>query len=129
MEIKKNKKRLNVLKAKTTLKTAMYFVLKIKAPKTTTILKSIIKYLPNNELPFDFKEIKYPVLMKAFENYKYLFEAAEQEKTNIVFISFKDIFLKTTQNLKILYVINNFNSLRFALCKDLYLAKILNKIS
>jgi len=129
MEIKKNKKRLNVLKAKSTLKAAVYFVLKIKAPKKTTILKSIIKYLPNEELPFDFKEIKYPVLMKAFENSKYLFEAVEQEKTNLVFISFKDIFLKTTQTLKILYAINNFYSLRLVLCKDFYLSKILSKIS
>jgi len=125
MEIKKNKKCLNVLKSKIKLRAAVYFVLKIKGPKQETILKSSIKYLPNISIPFDFKRAKFPTSINVFKYSNELFDSAEEEKTNIILISFKDIFLRTTQDLKLLRVMNIFTFMKSFLYPEFHLFKLL----
>jgi hypothetical protein len=126
MEIKKNKKRLNVLKYRIKLKREVYFIFKIKAPKQETLLKSSIKYLPNVLIPFDFKQAKFPTSIKVFEDSNDLFDSIEEEGTNIILISFKDIFLRTTRDLKLLRAMNNFNCIKSVLYPKLHLFKLLN---
>ena len=126
MEIKKNKKRLNVLKAKIKLKKAIYFVFKIKVSKQETILKSSIKYLPDISVPFDFKKAKFPTSIRVFDSSKKIFDSIEEEKKNIILISFKNIFLRTSKDLELLRVINNFNFIKSCLYIELDLFKILS---
>jgi hypothetical protein len=125
MEIKKNKKCLNVLKSKIKLRAAVYFVLKIKGPKQETVLKSSIKYLPNISIPFDFKRAKFPTSINVFKYSNELFDSAEEEKTNIILISFKDIFLRTTHDLKLLRVMNIFMFMKSFLYPEFHLFKLL----
>ena len=125
MEIKKNKKRLNVLKLKTKLKTLIYFFLEIKLSDTETLLKSVLKY--SKIMPINLSELKFPLSIKNFEKSLDLFQSLSKNKkeSKIVFISFKNIFFKTVKEVEFLYIFNNFNNLKNLLHRNKLLLKLL----